>query len=174
MRTEWIINQQRINDYQFTILEENSQVIYISVLDDFESELKTWISKHFKILPGEITFKQEVTPANQQALDQLTEYFSGQRKTMDFPIKMYGSAKEIKVWEMLNTLQYNEIISYSELAKRVGMPTAIRYVATAVGKNPLLGIIPCHRINGKNGTLNGYRGGLDLKKKMQVLEQTYC
>lgn len=70
----------------------------------------------------------------------------------------------------LQKIPYGQTVSYSELAKRIGRPTAIRAVANAVGYNPISMIVPCHRIIGANGSLTGYAGGLERKKMLLAIE----
>jgi methylated-DNA-[protein]-cysteine S-methyltransferase len=74
------------------------------------------------------------------------------------------------VWKTLVAIPFGQTISYTELAQRVGRPTAIRAAGAANGQNPVSVIIPCHRVLGKNGDLTGYGGGLDAKRRLLELE----
>ena len=100
----------------------------------------------------------------QLAEQQLHEYFSGTRKTFDFPFKQAGSPFQSKVWELLYNIPYGKTMSYMALAKQYGDVKAIRAVASANGKNNLAIIVPCHRVIGSNATLTGYAGGIWRKK----------
>lgn len=102
---------------------------------------------------------------------QLTEYFKGQRKTFDLPLDPEGTAFQKRAWNVLRTIPYGKTISYSEEAKRMKNPLAVRAVGSANGKNPLPIIVPCHRVVAKNGTLGGYSGGLSCKQFLLKLEQ---
>ena len=95
---------------------------------------------------------------------QLNEYFSGKRKTFDFPIKQEGTLFQEKVWNELLNIPYGKTISYLQLAERIGNAKAIRAVGTANGRNNLPIVVPCHRVIGSDGSLTGYSGGLWRKK----------
>lgn len=103
--------------------------------------------------------------------DELEEYFSGNKKKFDFEIKVQGTEFQKKVWSELQNINYGSTVTYSFIAEKIGKPKAVRAVASAIGKNPLLVIVPCHRVVGKNGKLSGYRGGLEMKRKLLKLEQ---
>ena len=100
----------------------------------------------------------------QLATQQLQAYFSGERKTFDFPFKQPGTPFQSKVWDLLYNIPYGKTISYMALAKQYGDVKAIRAVASANGKNNLAIIVPCHRVIGSNATLTGYAGGLWRKR----------
>jgi methylated-DNA-[protein]-cysteine S-methyltransferase len=95
---------------------------------------------------------------------QLAEYFSGTRKTFDFPLAPKGTPFQLAVWHALLEIPYGDTISYAELARRIGKPSAVRAVGAANGANPIPVIIPCHRVIGSNGTLTGYGGGIERKQ----------
>jgi len=101
---------------------------------------------------------------------QLSEYFDGRRKTFDVPLRPQGPPFHMRVWNELLGIPYGETISYGELAKRVGDPTAARAVGAANGANPIVIVIPCHRVIGHNGKLVGYGGGLWRKRTLLDLE----
>lgn len=97
------------------------------------------------------------------AREQLDAYFEGRLQRFDLPIKPLGTPFQQKVWGELRQIPYGETISYAELARRVGSPSAYRAVGSANGRNPISIIIPCHRVISTAGTLGGYGGGLDRK-----------
>lgn len=101
---------------------------------------------------------------------QLIEYFDGKRKEFDVPLRPHGPPFHMRVWNELLEIPYGETISYGELAKRVGDPTAARAVGAANGANPIVIVIPCHRVIGHNGKLVGYGGGLWRKRTLLDLE----
>jgi methylated-DNA-[protein]-cysteine S-methyltransferase len=107
-----------------------------------------------------------------EALGQLDDYFKGDRTIFDLEMMIQGTAFQKKVWQELVKIPYGETISYGELARRIGNPKASRAVGMANGKNPICIIIPCHRVIGKNGSLTGFGGGIDVKKKLLELEKT--
>ncbi len=106
------------------------------------------------------------------AIIELNQYFFGQRKTFDLPLKPFGSEFENKVWAYVLTIPYGETKTYEQVASSIGEPTAERAVGMALNHNPIPLFIPCHRVVGKNGSLVGYIGGLDLKKKLLAMEKT--
>ncbi len=105
-----------------------------------------------------------------KTVEQLAEYFNGERKVFDIPLLLVGTPFQKTVWEELIKTPFGEKISYSVLSKRLKNEGAIRAVAAANGANAISIIVPCHRIVGKNGDLVGYAGGLPAKKKLLHLE----
>ena len=105
------------------------------------------------------------------AVAQLTEYFSGERKTFDLALAPEGTGFQRTVWQSLTRIPYGETISYGELARRIGKPQASRAVGLANGANPLPIVVPCHRVIGADGSLTGFGGGLDIKRKLLALER---
>lgn len=103
-------------------------------------------------------------PVLEKSVQQLNEYFSGERKEFDLPLQQEGTDFQQKVWQLLLQIPYGKTISYNELSKRYGDLKAIRAVASANGKNNLAIIVPCHRVIGSNQSLTGYAGGLWRKK----------
>jgi methylated-DNA-[protein]-cysteine S-methyltransferase len=102
--------------------------------------------------------------------EQLSDYFAGRLTTFDVALAMQGSAFQLEVWRALRDIPYGETISYGELARRVGQPSAARAVGMANGCNPVSIIVPCHRVIGANGTLTGYGGGIERKRLLLDLE----
>jgi O-6-methylguanine DNA methyltransferase len=100
---------------------------------------------------------------------QLNEYFSGSRKVFKLPLSYSGTPFQTSVWDELQRIPYGETVTYGELAAAIGKPGAYRAVGSAVGKNPLSIIVPCHRVLAVNG-LGGYAFGLDIKKLLLELE----
>lgn len=109
-------------------------------------------------------------PVLREALRQLREYFAGARTRFDLPLDPPGTDFQRKVWRAIAAVPAGATISYAELARRCGKPAAIRAVGAATGRNPVTVIVPCHRIVGSDGSLTGYAGGLDRKRKLLDLE----
>src|ERR671912_2730194 len=99
-----------------------------------------------------------------QAIDQLIQYFQGERRLFDLPVNQKGTGFQEKVWHELLNIPYGKTISYLELSRRLGDLKAIRAAASANGKNNICIIVPCHRVIGSNNDLVGYAGGLWRKK----------
>lgn len=102
--------------------------------------------------------------------DELEEYFRGNRKEFDLSLLMKGTEFQVKVWHALEKIPYGETRSYQDIAQMIGKPKASRAVGMANHVNPIVILVPCHRVIGKNGKLTGYGGGLDKKKYLLELE----
>jgi methylated-DNA-[protein]-cysteine S-methyltransferase len=102
--------------------------------------------------------------------DELEEYFRGKRKNFLQPLDLYGTPFQLSVWNALRKIPYGHTQSYSEIADYIQKPASVRAVGAAIGANPILIVVPCHRAIGKNGKLTGYRGGLEIKKQLLQLE----
>ena len=103
------------------------------------------------------------TPLIKEAARQLRQYFAGERQSFDLPLQTEGTAFQEKVWQELRKIPYGETRSYQALAERIGHPKACRAVGGANHHNPIMIVIPCHRVIGKNGSLVGFGGGVDVK-----------
>lgn len=101
---------------------------------------------------------------------QISEYFAKKRKTFDIPLSITGSEFQKKVWSALRNIPYGETRSYQQVAEAVGSRDAARAVGMANNRNPVLIIIPCHRVVGKSGKLAGYAGGIDRKQYLLEME----
>jgi len=101
---------------------------------------------------------------------QLAEYFAGQRREFDLPLDLRGTDFQKRCWQELLKIPYGETRSYADIARAIGNPAAVRAVGLANGQNPIAIIVPCHRVIGSDGSLTGYGGGLDVKRKLLELE----
>jgi len=104
------------------------------------------------------------------ARTQLAEYFAGERRKFDLPLKLTGTEFQVSVLQALLDIPYGETVSYGEIAKRIGRPRAVRAVGAANGRNPIPIVVPCHRVIGSGGDLTGFGGGLDTKEALLRLE----
>jgi methylated-DNA-[protein]-cysteine S-methyltransferase len=115
--------------------------------------------------------KKEDGPLNdvvQNAIQQLKNYFDGNLKTFDLPLKMRGTEFQQKVWHELCGIDFGKTISYLQLARQLGDEKSIRAAASANGKNPFAIVVPCHRVIGADGSLTGYAG--ELWRKQWLLD----
>ena len=135
------------------ILENNGSIVGIS------NKVEGWQG----------TYKE--TEVIKETYRQLSEYFAGKRDSFDIPIKTQGTDFQEKVWNALKQIPYGETRSYKEIAIAIGKPKAMRAVGMANNRNPIMIVIPCHRVIGANGQLIGYGGGLDVKEKLLTLEK---
>lgn len=112
------------------------------------------------------------------ACAQLDEYFQGRRKDFSLPLAPEGTEFQQSVWCELETIAFGQTVTYGDVARAIGNPTACRAVGGANNKNPIPIIIPCHRIIGANGSLIGYGGGLWRKawllkhEKVKIVKDT--
>ena len=105
-----------------------------------------------------------------EAVSQIRAYFAGELREFDLAISPKGTAFQVAVWEELRRIRFGETISYGDLTRRIGRPSAVRAVGAANGRNPIPIVIPCHRVIGANGELTGFTGGLDVKRKLLGIE----
>ncbi|MBK5719356.1 methylated-DNA--[protein]-cysteine S-methyltransferase [Dysgonomonas sp. Marseille-P4677] len=105
-----------------------------------------------------------------QAINQLEEYFSGERKIFDLPLKQAGTPFQEKSWDYLMTIPYGKTVSYKDEAIAIGSPKGCRAVGSANGKNNIAIIVPCHRVINEGKGLGGYAYGLDVKKYLLKFE----
>ncbi|MFW2488769.1 methylated-DNA--[protein]-cysteine S-methyltransferase [Clostridium chromiireducens] len=117
--------------------------------------------------------KKEETILLKEAIKEINEYLDGKRNSFDLPLSPEGTEFQKKVWDALKEIPCGETRSYGEIAKIIGNEKASRAVGMANNKNPIMLIIPCHRVIGANGKLVGYAGGLDIKEKLLNLEKNY-
>lgn len=116
------------------------------------------------------TFVEEESIVLKKAKEELEAYFKGVRKRFDIPLLMVGTEFQKSVWQELLQIPFGETVSYLDLAKGIDNAKAVRAVASAMGANAISLLIPCHRIIGTDGSLTGYAGGLDAKKKLLEIE----
>ena len=102
---------------------------------------------------------------------EIMEYLKGERTTFDIAYELDGTAFQKKVWEELTKIPYGETRTYKEIAVAIGNPNASRAVGMANNKNPLMMVVPCHRVIGANGKLVGYGGGLAMKRELIAMER---
>ncbi|GAA2618507.1 methylated-DNA--[protein]-cysteine S-methyltransferase [Actinomadura fulvescens] len=111
------------------------------------------------------------TPPFGPVVEQLEAYFAGELTEFDLPLALRGTPFQRTVWQALQEIPYGETISYGQLAQRIGKPSASRAVGLANGKNPISIIVPCHRVVGSAGSLTGYGGGLERKRRLLDFER---
>ena len=111
------------------------------------------------------------TPLLHEAERQIMAYLGGKRQQLDFPIRMVGTPFQQRVWRALQQIPYGTTRTYGEIATAIGNPRASRAVGMACNKNPLLLIVPCHRVIGANGKLTGFAYGMNAKRWLLELEE---
>ena len=149
-----------MQDAFYTYYQSPVGLLQIAGTGQFISEVK-FIDEQEKVTPAGTG---QLPPLAIQAVEQLIEYFHGQRRFFELPISQEGTPFQQKVWAELMNIPFGKTISYLELSHRLGDPKVIRAAAAANGKNNVAIIVPCHRVIGANNQLVGYAGGLPRKK----------
>ncbi|MEN1759806.1 methylated-DNA--[protein]-cysteine S-methyltransferase [Anoxynatronum sibiricum] len=103
-------------------------------------------------------------------LKQVEAYFKGKQHQFDLPLDFQGTDFQMRIWRFLTTIPYGKVASYQQAAQAAGNEKAVRAAGMANNKNPISVVIPCHRVVGKNGSLTGYGGGLQIKEALLKLE----
>ena len=117
------------------------------------------------------TVRFEEAPAKMRAYEeQLEEYFCGARRDFNMPLDLRGTAFQLACWRALIDIPYGETRTYADIARAVGKPHAFRAVGMANNRNPIAIVVPCHRVIASDGTLCGYGGGLEVKRRLLELE----
>jgi AraC family transcriptional regulator of adaptative response/methylated-DNA-[protein]-cysteine methyltransferase len=135
-------------------------------LGDDENELEAMLFAEF---PSAEIRRDET--ALGQSIEALLSYLDGQQASPDLPLDVKATAFQRRVWEELRRIPYGSTNSYSDIARKIGQPTAVRAVARACAANPVALVIPCHRVIREDGSLSGYRWGLERKQKLLAQEQ---
>lgn len=152
--------------WKITVATKSQGVIWVGLGDEDEEQLKIHCQRWY---PRAFLLKRRLP--NAQVLEQLHEYFLGQRQEFTVPLNPMGTSFQLSVWEELRKIPYGVTCSYGEIAERIGNPKAQRAIGMANHHNPIGVIVPCHRVIGKNGALTGYAGGIHLKERLLSLEK---
>lgn len=112
----------------------------------------------------------DLPPVLRQAVEELREYFAGERREFTLPLAPAGTPFQQQVWAALREIPYGATCSYGRIAGRIGRPKACRAVGMANNRNPIAIVVPCHRVVGASGALVGYAAGLEVKEKLLALE----
>ncbi|GGA38976.1 methylated-DNA--[protein]-cysteine S-methyltransferase [Psychrobacillus lasiicapitis] len=153
------------NEWRLYIAATENGLSYIGSQGKPYEEMEAWLAKRFP--KYELVEDEKVlTPY----MNELKEYLDGSRREFAMPVDLKGTAFQLAIWDALTKIPYGEKKSYSQIANLINNPTAVRAVGAAIGANPILITIPCHRVVAKSGALTGYRGGLEMKEKLLTLE----
>lgn len=140
--------------------------VAFGTLAENQDELQQWAARWY----GEYELQEQASRLS-PVVQQLEQYFRGERSSFAGELDLQGTDFQKKVWTALCTIPYGETASYKDIAEVIQSPKAVRAVGGANNKNPIPVLIPCHRIIGANGDLVGYGGGLDVKVKLLELER---
>jgi methylated-DNA-[protein]-cysteine S-methyltransferase len=152
--------------------ELDSPIGALLLTGDGEAVTGIWMQSHRSEWKRTKTLRRDDT-ALAAARAQLAGYFAGERVAFDLPLAPEGTSFQRKVWSALCEIPYGETISYGELARRIGQPTAARAVGLANGSNPLPIVVPCHRVIGADGSLTGFGGGIERKRWLLAHERKF-
>lgn len=156
----------KYKDWNFYIASTSKGLVFVGSQNKPFDELSEWAKKRFPRSPL-IEDKEKLEPY----MAEMIEYLEGKRKIFTVPFDYIGTAFQLAVWNALCVIPYGQTKSYSDIANDINKPAAVRAIGAAIGANPILITVPCHRVVGKNGALTGYRGGLEMKKRLLDLER---
>ncbi|WP_232697400.1 methylated-DNA--[protein]-cysteine S-methyltransferase [Brevibacillus daliensis] len=156
----------KFRDWSFYIASTSKGLVFVGSQNKPFEELSEWAKKRF---PGSPLVEGDEKLGSYAA--EITQYLEGKRKNFTVPFDYNGTAFQLAVWNALCEIPYGQTQSYSDIANSINKPAAVRAVGAAIGANPVLITVPCHRVVGKNGSLTGYRGGLEMKTLLLDLER---
>lgn len=143
-----------------TICEKNNQLTQLYLDNSYEGSLKTQSFEYHSDFLHEVYY-------------QLKEYFAGKRKAFELPVNGEGTAFQKAVWRELQKIPYGETRSYEDIAIAIGNKKAVRAIGQANGRNPIMIVVPCHRVIRKNGDISGFACGVEAKRYLLDLEREY-
>ncbi len=153
-------------DRAFTLAATERGLCYLDSSESGFTHLKDWVKRSLPTFTIKEN-KEFMAPY----VKELEEYLQGDRKEFTQELALNGTEFQLKVWEEVRKIPYGETLAYFDIAERLGDSAAVRAVARAVGANPILIFVPCHRVIAKDGALSGYRAGTDLKRALLELEK---
>lgn len=155
----------KINEWEIHMAATDKGLCYagtpLETFDDLNRYITKWLPT-FELIESE----KEMGPY----IEDLLSFFNGSSKQFTLPIDPYGTDFQKSVWQALTEIPYGQTVSYSDIANQIDKPSAVRAVGSAIGANPILIVVPCHRVIAKNGKLTGFRGGLEMKRQLLELE----
>lgn len=163
----WTLLRQE--DWSLYVAATSKGLCYVGSQNKPYEELADWAKSRF---PYGVLVHDDAKL--QPYVTELIEYFLGKRTNFTIPFDFQGTAFQLAVWNALCAIPYGQTQTYSDIANQVQRKAAVRAVGAAIGANPVLITVPCHRVIGKNGSLTGYRGGLEMKQKLLQLETEHA
>ncbi|KPN97197.1 methylated-DNA--[protein]-cysteine S-methyltransferase [Lysinibacillus sp. ZYM-1] len=156
----------KFKDWHLYIASTSKGLVFVGSQNKPFEELFEWAKKRF---PGSPLVEED--EKLEPYVVEIKQYLEGKRKTFTVPFEYVGTQFQLAVWQALCEIPYGRTKSYSDIANAMNKPAAVRAVGAAIGANPVLITVPCHRVLGKNGSLTGYRGGLEMKTLLLDLEK---
>ncbi|GAB3049422.1 methylated-DNA--[protein]-cysteine S-methyltransferase [Virgibacillus ainsalahensis] len=159
--------QLKIDDWSMYLAATDQGLCFVGSQNGDLTEVEEWLEKkrpEAKLVEnwGKLAIYAE----------QLAEYLNGKRQLFDFPIDVIGTEFQEAVWEELRNIPFGQKRTYTDIAENIGKPGAVRAVGSAIGKNPVMMAIPCHRVINKDGKMGGFRGGIPMKERLLELENS--
>lgn len=149
----------------------DSPIGKLRVCEENGAITQLYIQSEEAVTGEETTACTEVSAVLKEACRQLSQYFAGKRKQFDLPLCLKGTFFQQKVWQALQEIPHGETRSYHDIAVAIGNPKAVRAIGGANHNNPVMIIVPCHRVINKDGSLGGFGGGVDVKRYLLELEK---
>lgn len=149
-------------NHKYIIAATDKGLAYVGLRDETLSDMSVFYPKADFV---------EDKKHTQEYANEVMEYLQGKRTKFDLKIDISGTKFQESVWQAVAKIPYGAVSNYSKIANAINRPKAVRAVGTAIGRNPVPLVIPCHRVLAKNGTLGGYRGGLAMKSDLLQLER---
>ncbi|TDM41630.1 methylated-DNA--[protein]-cysteine S-methyltransferase [Macrococcoides goetzii] len=161
------ISQFDINERAYVLASSYLGVIFFANDDTTE-----YVDHHIKrfIPDAERVTGYLADEKNNEYIRDIERYFQGELKHFNWPLDLHGTEFQKSIWEALLNIPFGESRSYSDISEMIDNPKAIRAVGGAIGANPVMIVVPCHRVIGKSGKLTGFSGGLDMKIELLVIE----
>lgn len=167
MNQSFILSELMINDVTLILVGTSKSIVFLGRKEHCESYFKQWQKKYFPTYTL-VTNSDAFTIEK----EEIIEYYAGKRESFTFSYHLIGTDFQKLVWQALQNTCYGTTCSYTDIAKQIGKENSVRAVASAIGKNPLMIVVPCHRVLRKDGGIGGFRGGLDMKKALLKIEKT--
>lgn len=152
-------------DWKLYLVFTEKALYYIGTPNNSFDEIEQWTQRKF---PNDELIQNDQLA--EMYSKEITEYLNNERNAFSVPTDLSGTKFQLAVWDALSKIPYGEIQTYTDIAEAINNPKAVRAVGAAIGANPLLIIIPCHRVIAKSGALTGFRAGLDVKERLIELE----
>ena len=149
----------------FRVASTNAGLAYVELPHPSGRGLRGWLER---CVPGAKCIN--ALEPNKTAIEQILQYLDNARTQFDLELDLRGTPFQREVWAALLKIPYGESCSYADVARSIGRPKALRAVGSANNANPIALIVPCHRVIAADGTLGGYGGGADLKRRLLAME----
>ena len=160
------VGEQKIADLTFYFAATNQGLCYCTSHGDDPNYCDKWLKRYY----SDYQIEENITELEKYTT-QLSAYFNQEIADFAVPFDIKGTPFQLAIWKALCEIPYGKTCTYSDIANIINNPKAVRAVGGAIGSNPVMIFIPCHRVIGKDNSLTGFGGGLPLKEKLLLHEQ---